>query len=152
MTIAITYSCSSGTSSGSGFQTNGAQTGSTTVTIANPPLGTNVATYGLTCTDEGRNVSKDCSIQVAKPGIVLITNPKTVFSGTTSAIGWVTSGMQSCVISSPDLPSFTEQNKNATNVNGAVVTPPLSSAATFVLKCVTIGGGTRQASTIVTVQ
>ncbi len=151
MTIAITYSCSSGTSIGAGFQTGGAQTGSTTVTVSDPPGNANVATYGLTCSDQGTAASKQCSVQVAKPAIVLVANPKSVPSGTTSAIGWVTSGMQSCIISSPELSDFTEQHKNATNVNGAVVTPPLSSPATFVLKCATIGGGTRAASTTVSI-
>ncbi|MBI2612958.1 hypothetical protein HYW59_04105 [Candidatus Kaiserbacteria bacterium] len=152
MTIAITYSCSSGTSEGSGFDTGGAQTGSTTVTIANPPVNANVATYALKCTEGSVSATKQCNVQIAKPAIVLVANPKAVQSGKTSAIGWVTSGMQACVISSPDLPTFTEQQKNTTNVNGTVTTPALTSGATFVLKCTTLGGGTKEASTVVTIQ
>ena len=152
MTLAISYSCSSGTSVGSGFQTNGAQSGSATTTISNPPGNTNIATYGLMCTDQGRTGSAQCSVQIGRPSIVLVANPKAVASGKTSALGWVTSGMQSCVISSPDLSGFTSQNAGNTSVNGAVATPVLTSAATFLLHCVTLGGGTRQASTTVSVQ
>ena len=149
MTLSISYACSAGTAIGSGFVASTSPAGSATTTVATPPAGANIATYTLTCTNEGRTATASCNVQVAKPAIVLVANPKTVPSGETSAIGWVTSGMQSCVISSPDLPSFTEQNKNATNVNGTVTTPALSSGATFVLKCTTIGGGMREASTTV---
>ncbi|MBI4093473.1 hypothetical protein HY417_00765 [Candidatus Kaiserbacteria bacterium] len=152
MTVFLTYSCSAGTSEGGGFQTGGAQTGSSTATISNPPAGTNVATFGLKCTEGGISATKQCSVQVARPAIVLVANPKQIPSGRTSAIGWVTSGMRSCVISSTNLQSFTEQHKYSTNVNGAVVTPPLTQSSDFVLKCETLGGGTRAATTTVTVQ
>ena len=88
-------------------------------------------------------------MQVARPTIVLIANPASVESGKTSALGWVTSGMKSCVISSPDLSDFTSQNANNTSVNGTAITPPLSSTSVFVLNCNTAGGSTRQASTTV---
>jgi hypothetical protein len=101
----------------------------------------NIATYTLTCSDRGQSISKQCNVQIAKPAIVLISNPKAVNAGESAALGWVTSGMQSCVISSPDLPQFTNPQ-----------TPPLSTGATFVLKCTTIGGGTREASTAVAIK
>ena len=151
MSLAISYSCSSGTSVGSGFQTNGAQSGSATVTIANPPNNTNTATYGLTCTNQGQTASAQCTVQVGRPSIVLVANPKAVATSTASRLGWVTSGTQSCVISSPDLPAFTAQNANNTSVNGTATTPPLNSAARFLLHCITVGGGTRQASTTVSI-
>ena len=151
MSLAISYSCSSGTSAGSGFQTNGAQSGSATVTIANPPNNTNTATYGLTCTNQNQTASAQCTVQVGRPSIILIANPKAVATSTASRLGWVTSGMQSCVISSPDLPAFTLQNANNTSVNGTATTPPLNSAARFLLHCTTVGGGTRQASTTVSI-
>ena len=151
MTLAISYSCSLGASSGSGFDTNGAQSGTSTATIANPQGNANTATYTLTCTNAGQTTTASCNVQVARPTIVLIANPASVESGKTSALGWVTSGMKSCVISSPDLSDFTSQNTNNTSVNGTAVTPPLSSTAVFVLNCNTAGGSTRQASTTVKV-
>ena len=151
MSLAISYSCSSGTSVGSGFQTNGTQSGSATVTIANPPANTNTATYGLTCTNQNQTASAQCTVQVGRPSIILVANPKAVATSTASRLGWVTSGMQSCVISSPDLPAFTLQNANNTSVNGTATTPPLNSAARFLLHCTTVGGGTRQASTTVSI-
>ena len=152
MSIAISYSCTNATASvGAGFSTNGALSGSTTTIIAAPPGNTNTATYALTCTNLGRTADAQCSVQVAKLSIVLVANPEAVQSGKTSALGWVTSGMKSCVISSPDLPDFTSQNASNTSVNGTATTPPLTSAANFVLKCVTLGGGTREASTKVKV-
>jgi hypothetical protein len=112
----------------------------------------NIATYTLTCSDRGQSISKQCNVQIAKPAIVLISNPKAVNAGESAALGWVTSGMQSCVISSPDLPQFTNQHAGNTSVNGTAQTPPLSTGATFVLKCTTIGGGTREASTAVAIK
>ena len=151
MSLAISYSCFSGTSEGSGFQTNGAQSGSATVTVANPPANTNTATYGLKCTNQGQTATAQCTVQVGRPFIVLVANPRAVASSTASRLGWVTSGMQSCVISSPDLPAFTAQNAGNTSVSGTATTPPLNSAARFFLNCTTVGGGTRQASTTVSI-
>jgi hypothetical protein len=152
MPLTITYSCSSGKSEGAGFDTGGAPSGSATITIPNPPTNTNIATYGLKCTDGAAVATKQCSVQVAKPGIVLVANPKAVQSGKTSAIGWITSGMSTCVISSPQLQNFTDEHRNTTNVNGSVATPPLTGTSDFVLKCTTIGGSSRAATTTVTIQ
>lgn len=151
MSIAITYACSAGMSVGSGFDTGGASSGATTATLTTPPIGTNTASYGLTCTNQGLSANASCSVQIGKPSIVLVTNPKTVPMNTASAIGWVTAGMQSCVIGSPDLPDFTSANAGNTNVNGAVTTPALTGPARFILHCVTLGGGTRDASSTIEV-
>lgn len=156
MNVSITYSCSSGTSEGGGFETGGAQSGSTTVAISSPPAGTNVATFGLKCTGTGTGATKQCSVQIGKPGIVLIANPKNVKDDQQTAIGWVTSGMKSCVISSDDLPQFTSANANKTNVNGTVQTPPLdavngsTTSYDFLLHCITVGGNTKDAALSVT--
>lgn len=151
MSIAITYACSAGMSVGSGFDTGGASSGATTATLTTPPIGTNTASYGLTCTNQGLSANASCSVQIGKPSIVLVTNPKTVPMNTAAAIGWVTAGMQSCVIGSPDLPDFTSANAGNTNVNGAVTTPALTGPARFILHCVTLGGGTRDASSTIEV-
>src|SRR5674476_336580 len=107
MSLAISYSCSAGIASGTGWTVTTQPSGSATTTVAAPPKGTNTATYSLTCTNvvysstaNAQTAGAQCSVQVNTPSIVLVANPKTVQSGATSQIGWVTSGMQSCVISS----------------------------------------------------
>ena len=72
--------------------------------------------------------------------IILIADPERVTPGQAANIGWVTEGMKTCVISSPDLPEFTEENKSYTNVNGGVKTLTLTSATEFVLSCATLAG------------
>lgn len=146
MDIAITYSCAAGTSSGAGFSTGGTQSGATTTTITSVPANTNTATYTLTCTDAGRSSNTSCKVQIGKPTIVLAANPAEVDEDEASTLGWVTSGMKSCVISSPDLEDFTNQNAHIENVNGTVTTPELDEDTDFVLKCTTVGGGTREAT------
>ncbi len=154
MSIAISYACTNSTASAStAFSTGGALSGSATVVVANPPAGTNTAIYGIGCSNNnpGQTAAAQCTVQVGKPSIVLVANPKAVATSTASQLGWVTSGMQSCVISSPDLPAFTAQNAGNTIVSGTATTPPLSSAARFLLHCITVGGGTRDATTTVSI-
>jgi len=152
MSVAISYSCSMGTSVGSGFETNGAPSGATSVSVAAPPGASNRATYALTCSYQGKTTTKECSVQVAKPSIVLVTNPKTVDTGKSAMLGWVTSGMQACVVSSPDLPAFTSENATRTNVNGTTLTPTLTNEARFLLRCTTLGGSVREATTTVSIR
>ena len=151
MTLAITWGCSLGTSVGSGFSTGGARSGSATTTLAAPPLGTNVVSFGLTCSNKGLTAHASCEVQVAKPAIVLVANPKSVESGSTSQIGWVTSGMEECVVSSPQQSDFTARNADLTNVNGTAETSPVTQATTILLTCTTLGGNTREATTTVSV-
>lgn len=152
MSVAISYSCSAGTSEGAGFQTNGAQSGSVAVTVATPPANTNTATYGIKCTSVSQSATQQCSIQVGKPSIIFVANPKVVKPSEQSTLGWITSGMSSCVISSPDIPAFTEQHKGNTNANGSVVTPALTADASFLLKCVTVGGAEKNATSTIEVK
>lgn len=149
MTLAISYSCSAGTATGNGFVASTSPSGSATTTIAVPPAGTNTATYGLACNNGGVTGGAQCSVQVAVPTIVLVANPKTVHSGDTSLIGWITTGMQSCVVSSPDDSSFTSRNSSNTSVAGAATTSPITAAIGYLLHCQTVGGGTRDATTTV---
>lgn len=153
MSLAISWGCAnSATSVGNGFDTNGALSGSATTTIQTPPGTTNTATYSLTCTKEGVTAGAQCRVQIGRPVIVIIANPKQVQSGKAATIGWITSGMRSCVISSADLPEFTLESASNTSVNGVATTPPLTASATFKLHCTTQGGGTKDAETTVTVQ
>lgn len=152
MTLAISYSCSAGTALGSGFTASTSPSGSATTTIATPPAGTNLATYRLTCNNSGVTAGAQCSVQVSRVSIILVANPKSVPSGATSLLGWITSGMQSCVVSSPDDASFTARNSSNTSVAGTATTSPITATTSYLLHCQTIGGGVRDATTTVSVQ
>jgi len=153
-TLAITYGCSSGVASSSSFAVTTQPGGSATTTVKAPPQGTNTATYTLACTDQGRTTGAQCSIQVARANIILVANPKTVPAGGTSLLSWLTTGMESCIISSPDQPDFTERNSSNTSVVGAATTSPITTATStvmFQLDCVTLSGTDKQATTSVSV-
>lgn len=153
MTLAIAYSCASGEATGNGFTAADQPAGSATVTLATPPAGTNMAVYSLTCKDPKLGTSgAQCTVQVNKPSIILVANPKTVASGQTTLIGWTTAGMQSCIISSPNQANFTQNNSSNTSVTGAATTDPISGTANFTLNCQTTAGGTRSATVSVTSQ
>lgn len=152
MSIAISYTCGNADgSAGLGFDTANAISGSTSTVITTPPQGTNTATFGVQCRHQGLTANAQCSIQVGRASIVLVATPRTVAPQASSTIGWVTSGMQSCVISSPTLSDFTTRNATNTSVSGAAITPPLATTTDFVLGCTTVGGSARQATTTVVV-
>ena len=150
MSIAISYSCGNATgSTGQGFDTGNQTSGSTTTIITAPPAGATGANFVLNCTNQGASAKAECSVQIGRPTIVLVANPKVVDPGSASTIGWVTSGMQSCVVSSPELPDFTEANAGNTSTSGMASTTPLTAPVHILLHCVTSGGGTRDATTTV---
>jgi hypothetical protein len=151
MQLSISYSCAQGSASGSGFTATGTS-GAATTTVAAPPSGTNTATYSLTCTNGAQVSSAQCSVQVNRATIVLVANPSTIPSGGTSVLGWVTSGMQSCVISAPTDPDFTQQNSSNTSTSGTATTNATSTTLSYLLQCATNAGGTKSATTTVTVQ
>ncbi|HVM73422.1 MAG TPA: hypothetical protein VMU13_00900 [Candidatus Paceibacterota bacterium] len=152
MTVSMSYSCTDATgSSGGGFSTGNQLSGSTQTVITAPPPGNNTASYTLTCLNQSLTASAQCAIQINQPSIVLVANPNVVTSGSASAIGWVTSGMKSCIISSPDSSSFTSANASNTSVNGIATTSALTAPMTVALNCTTINGGTRQATATITI-
>jgi hypothetical protein len=156
MNISISYSCTNATgSTAGGFSTNNQLSGSATAVITAPPVGANIATYGLTCINQSQSqsltASAQCAVQINQPSIVLIANPSVVATSSTTAIGWVTSGMSACTISSPDSQVFTAANVGNTSVNGVAITPPLTAPLRAVLNCQTIGGSTKTAITTVTI-
>ena len=153
MSVAIAFGCQNATSAvGNGFDTSGSTSGSATAVIASPPVGANTANYALTCSNQTQQTaSAQCSVQINKPTIVIVTNPSTVPSGSAATIGWVTTGMKSCVISSPNLPEFTAANVSNTSANGVATTPPLTTTANFLLHCQTLGGGIKDATTSLSV-
>ena len=148
----MSYSCANATgSSGSGFYTGNQLSGSTTTVVAAPPAGDNTASYTLTCANQSVTSGAQCAVQISQPSIVLVANPSVVPSGTASAIGWVTSGMQSCVVSSPDSASFTSANANNQSINGVATTSALTAPMTVVLTCQTVNGGTKNATASLTI-
>jgi hypothetical protein len=150
--VAISYSCQNATgSSGSGFTTGNQLSGSASATITAPPTGTNTATYGLTCTNNGQNANTSCSVQINQPSIDLVADPQAVPEGQTSTIGWITQGMQSCVISSPQDSTFTAANASDQNTSGSAPTDPIMSSTSYTLTCQTLGGETKTAQTTVTI-
>lgn len=152
MTIAISYSCGNATgSAGQGFDTGNALSGSATTTLSNPPAGATKATYGLQCVNGTIPATASCSVDISRPSIILVANPKVVAVNASSTIGWLTTGMKSCVVSSPDMPEFTAQNALNTSVNGMAITPALTETSVFLLRCTTQGGQTKDATTTVQV-
>jgi len=152
MQVSLSYACqNSTTSSGKGFTTGGALSGSATSTTSVPASGSTTNSYALTCSNEGRTDTAECTVNVNRPSIVLVANPKNIDDGDTSTIGWVTGAMEKCIISSPTLSEFTEDNKNNTSTSGSAKTPELDENTEFVLKCTTKAGGTKTATTTVEV-
>lgn len=150
--VAISYSCQNATdSSGGGFSTNDQLSGSASSTITTPPSGANTANYGITCDNSGQTASAQCSVQVNQPAIDLVANPQSVSNGGKATIGWVTAGMQSCVISSPDDANFTSANASNQSVSGVAQTDAITASTEFDLTCQTLGGQTKTAKTIITV-
>jgi hypothetical protein len=152
MPISFSFSCGNASgSTGTGFSTGGALSGATTTPAPTPPSGSNQATYTLTCVNQGVTASAQCQVQLNKSGIVLVTNPRKVNSGEASLIGWISAGMQSCVVSSPDDQDFTARNAGNTSVNGAATTSPITATTRFQLDCQTLSGGTKSATTSVSI-
>lgn len=150
--IAVSFACqNSATSGGSGFSTNGEMSGSRTLTMPQPQLGQHTVTYGLTCSNQGQVHSAQCTININKAAIVLVANPKTVKSGAQTTIGWVTSGMESCSISSSNA-AFNTTHASSTGTAGSAKTPALTESTSFTLVCETKTGATKTASTTVPVE
>jgi hypothetical protein len=151
-TINFGYKCTnSNASTGSGFNTNNQMNGTASTALAMPPAGTNQATYTLACSNGSASVGASCTVQIATPKIVLITNPSTVASGEATAVGWTTSGMKACIISSPQDTTFASLNANNTSINGEATTSPISQKTDYVLTCTTLGGATKIATTTVNI-
>lgn len=153
MSVAISFACTNAnTSVGTGFSTGNQMSGSGTPVVGAPMLGSdNKVTYGLTCSKEGKTDTAECTVEINKTSIVLVANPQKVESGKEANIGWITHGMESCTISSPDLSGFTSENTGKTAVSGVAKTPALTTEARFLLSCTTKAGGTKTAETKVEV-
>lgn len=154
--VEITFSCADSTlSTGSGFSTGGQLSGTAEVAIQRPPLGTDTVSYGLTCrAASGQTAANKCDIRINVPSIVIVATPRDIDANGNATLGWITSGMDSCVIGSPDpdLTAFNNENKGNTSVSGTVRTPSLDEDTKFVLTCTTKSGQTKSASVIVDVR
>lgn len=151
MTISFSFACTNANaSSGNGFDTVGALSGTSTAVVQQPADGSNTVSYGLTCTKgSGASMlssSAQCAVQTGKPSIMLVSTPERVQNGRQANIGWVTSGQQSCVISNPDYTDWTAQNAANTSIAGAVTTPVITHDTTFTLTCKTVGGASQTSS------
>jgi hypothetical protein len=152
MQVAVSFACANSVaSSGNGFSTNNQMSGSATPTIEVPTIGTTNAIFGVTCSKDGKTDTAQCTIAINKTSMVLIANPKNVESGAQANVGWVTSGMQECTISSPTLASFTTENAGNTATSGVAKTPTLVEDTEFELTCTTKSGDTRSAKTTIVV-
>lgn len=158
-TITFSYACAGGATAASatGFSIPSSTTlsGSATTSIAKPSGGTSV-TYSLTCTNgsatPNTTASAQCVVQVGIPTIVMVATPEKIAKSETddikrkSTIGWVTSGMQSCVVSNTDFSNWTSQQAGNTSVSGGVASPVITQDTTFLLTCQTLAGTTATSS------
>ncbi len=152
MNVSISYTCGNNATSsvGTNFSTRGLLSGTATTTA---PTTSSSITYSLACTGEDNQTkTASCTVQVARPSIVMVATPQRVARGESAHIGWVTSGMRSCVVSSPDSTAFTTQNSSNTSTSGTAETPGITTAMNVVLRCETVGGNFRTASTTVSVR
>jgi hypothetical protein len=153
MTITLAYVCSGGSTkvAATGFTATETELASTTKTIIQKPTdGTNSVTYAVTCTNANASpvttASAQCSVSVGNAAIVLVATPEKIAKTETedlkrkSTIGWVTSGMQSCVISNTDFADWTTAQAGNTSISGAAVSPIITTDTTFKLTCQTLGG------------
>lgn len=154
--VSIAFSCTNAVSStGTNFTTGGQLSGTVDTTVQKPPNGINTIDYGVTCTAQNGQTATApvCQVEINQPLIVMVTVPAAVKANEKSSVAWVTRGMSSCAISSPDLPAFTEENKNIKNVNGTVPkTPALTQSTQFTLTCQTKGGEQRTETRTIQVQ
>ncbi|HEY4488710.1 MAG TPA: hypothetical protein VJB97_04285, partial [Candidatus Paceibacterota bacterium] len=149
--VTIVWRCEHASSTKSvGFNTGGALFGTTTRRVSEASATT--TNYSLTCLRGEKTADAECSVDVARPTIILIANPQSVVRGETSTIGWTTTGMESCVVSSPHMPEFTTRNAGNTSVNGVAETSPITFPVRVDLECTTQGGATRTVQTNITVK
>lgn len=150
--IAISFACTNNaTSTGVGFDTGGLPSGSAQATAATSSTASN-ATYTLSCTAGGVTQSSSCTVTLNRPNIMVAATPQKVESGGIASIGWVSTGMSSCSISSVDLPDFTVANQDIHSVSGLATTTALYASSTIDISCTTLGGGTRSASVTIEVE
>lgn len=142
--IAVSYSCSRATTAtGSGFSTGSALSGSTTVTASTTASKIDLS---LTCVRAELSHIAGCSVAVIRPTIIVSATPNPVRPGGIANVAWASTGMESCTLSSDDLPEFTEREKNGTRTSGVASTTPIHATSTIDVVCATAGGKSKTAS------
>jgi hypothetical protein len=112
--------------------------------LVNPPENAAGINYALKCENGSLSAGAQCSVQIAKISISLRAEPQQTPVGKSALIGWVTTGMESCVISSPGQSDFTDRNANSKKTTGIATTSPITQTTDFYLNCKTVAGGTRE--------
>lgn len=154
--VSLAYSCQNATDSmGSGFDTGHTLSGTASSTVPAGLATGSSGTYGLTCINtqgaQQLTASAQCGVQVSKASMILVANPTHVSAGGEASLGWVTSGMQSCLIWDSDFPDFANENATDMSRNGTVMTPALMQTTTFTLTCTTYGGRQKVATVTVNI-
>lgn len=144
-TVAISYTCTNSKSStGYGFTTGGQVSGSTSTVLVDPPENAAGINYAIRCENGSLSAGAQCSVQIAKISISLRAEPQQTPVGKSALIGWVTTGMESCVVSSPGQSDFTDRNANSKKTTGIATTSPITQTTDFYLNCKTVSGSTRE--------
>lgn len=143
--VTVSYTCTNSIrSTGYGFVTDGATAGATTTTIIDAPESAGGINYAIRCEDGTVTAGAQCSVQIAKVSISLRASPTVVKTGESGLIGWVTTGMKSCVVSSPDQSDFTGRNAGVARTSGIATTSPMTEKSDFYLDCITVTGDARE--------
>ena len=122
----LQWSCSNSTSSsGGGFSTGGATTGSVSVT---PAVGT--TQYTVQCSNGGQST---VSVTVSSAIMNISANPALVRSGGTSVISWSASNVNSCTVTGTGI--------SASGLSGSATTPAITAETTYTLTCQVTGLG-----------
>lgn len=150
MKVAIVWNCSGATASrGLGFDSAGRLSGAIDITLSDVPENAASAKYGIACTNQSLGTTTECAVEIVWPRISLRVDPPAVPEGQTTVIGWTTTGMRSCVISSEEQLDFTRRNASATSTTGIATSSPIIEETHFALNCITLTGGTRAATATV---
>ena len=131
----LTWSCTNATSaSGSGFETSGKTSGSTTVS---PTTNTN---YRVTCSGKKGQAFQTATVEVRGPAVDISADKDRVRAGTQVAITWSAANVRSCVVSGP---SGTLASGNAEEDGTFVKNSPkrlsISTLSAFTIACATDG-------------
>lgn len=141
--LTISWQCPTGTrSTGTGFSTLGAQTGSATLTVSTSSA---IILYKLECAGT-KTESTTCSVKVKHPRVVLVAKPTDIAAGKSAEFEWSSTDVDSCRLYAP--PAVLVAAGGGT---GRATSLPFSRSAEFKIVCAT-GAATTSASATVHVE
>jgi hypothetical protein len=141
--LTISWQCPTGTrSTGTGFSTLGAQTGSATLTVSTSSA---IILYKLECAGT-KTESTTCSVKVKHPRVVLVAKPTDITAGKSAEFEWSSTDVDSCRLYAP--PAVLVAAGGGT---GRATSLPFSRSAEFKIVCAT-GAATTSASATVHVE